>query len=44
MNYNPYFPGGAIAMGRVLFDGLVEYPDGMYQCVMSDTLVLIKTN
>ncbi|KAN0088517.1 Cytochrome C1 family domain containing protein [Tylopilus felleus] len=28
MNYNPYFPGGAISMARVLFDGLVEYPDG----------------
>ncbi|WVQ81294.1 hypothetical protein IAT38_003417 [Cryptococcus sp. DSM 104549] len=28
MNYNPYFPGGGIAMARVLFDGLVEYPDG----------------
>ncbi|KAK9470947.1 cytochrome C1 family-domain-containing protein [Dipodascopsis tothii] len=28
MNYNPYFPGGGIAMGRVLFDGLVEYDDG----------------
>ncbi|CCH58720.1 hypothetical protein TBLA_0A09350 [Henningerozyma blattae CBS 6284] len=27
-NYNPYFPGGSIAMGRVLFDGLVEYEDG----------------
>lgn len=27
-NYNPYFPGGLIAMGRVLFDGLVEYEDG----------------
>lgn len=27
-NYNPYFPGGAIAMGRVLFDELVEYEDG----------------
>ncbi|ODV58853.1 ubiquinol--cytochrome-c reductase catalytic subunit CYT1 [Ascoidea rubescens DSM 1968] len=27
-NYNPYFPGGAIAMGRVLFDDLVEYDDG----------------
>jgi ubiquinol-cytochrome c reductase cytochrome c1 subunit len=27
MNYNPYFPGGAISMGRVLFDGLVEYDD-----------------
>lgn len=28
MNYNPYFPGGAIGMGRVLYDGLVEYDDG----------------
>lgn len=28
LNYNPYFPGGGIAMGRVLFDGLVEYADG----------------
>ncbi|AAS52128.2 ADR208Wp [Eremothecium gossypii ATCC 10895] len=27
-SYNPYFPGGAIAMGRVLFDDLVEYEDG----------------
>lgn len=29
MNYNPYFPGNAISMARVLFDGLVEYDDGM---------------
>lgn len=28
LNYNPYFPGGAIAMARVLFDDLVEYDDG----------------
>lgn len=28
MNYNPYFPGQAIGMARVLFDGLVEYDDG----------------
>ncbi|KAL1407555.1 cytochrome c1 [Vanrija albida] len=27
MNYNPYFPGGAIAMARTLFDGVVEYDD-----------------
>jgi hypothetical protein len=33
MNYNPYFPGGAISMPRVLFDGLVEYDDGMYLSV-----------
>jgi ubiquinol-cytochrome c reductase cytochrome c1 subunit len=29
MNYNPYFPGNAISMARVLFDGLVEYDDGV---------------
>lgn len=28
MNYNPYFPGGAISMARVLYDGLVEFEDG----------------
>ncbi|TDL23671.1 hypothetical protein BD410DRAFT_786926 [Rickenella mellea] len=28
LNYNPYFPGGAIGMARVLFDGLVEFEDG----------------
>ncbi|CAB4387337.1 hypothetical protein RhiirA5_362108 [Rhizophagus irregularis] len=28
LNYNPYFPGGAISMARLLFDGLVEYDDG----------------
>ena len=28
MNYNRYFPGNAISMARVLFDGVVEYPDG----------------
>lgn len=28
LNYNPYFPGGGIAMARVLFDGLVEFDDG----------------
>lgn len=26
--YNPYFPGGAIAMARSLYDGVVEYEDG----------------
>lgn len=31
MNYNPYFPGNAISMARVLFDGLVEYDDG--ECI-----------
>lgn len=25
---DPYFPGGAIAMARVLYDGLVEFDDG----------------
>ncbi|KAI8873224.1 cytochrome c1 [Ramicandelaber brevisporus] len=28
LNYNPYFPGGAISMARLLFDDLVEYEDG----------------
>ncbi len=28
LNYNKYFPGGAIAMARNLYDGLVEYEDG----------------
>lgn len=28
MNYNAYFPGNAISMARVLFDGLVEFDDG----------------
>lgn len=26
--YNPYFPGGAIAMPKMLVDGGVEYDDG----------------
>ncbi|CAJ0765740.1 20675_t:CDS:2 [Entrophospora sp. SA101] len=26
--YNPYFPGGSIAMARALHDGLIEYEDG----------------
>lgn len=29
LNFNPYFPGTGIAMARVLYDGLVEYEDGM---------------
>ncbi|KAG0087169.1 cytochrome c1 [Podila epicladia] len=28
LNFNPYFPGGAIGMARVLYDGLLEYEDG----------------
>jgi ubiquinol-cytochrome c reductase cytochrome c1 subunit len=28
MNYNPYFPGGQIAMGQVLNDDQIEYTDG----------------
>jgi len=28
LNYNPYFPGGAIAMARNIYDGIVEYEDG----------------
>ncbi|THV47379.1 hypothetical protein BGAL_0314g00100 [Botrytis galanthina] len=28
LNFNPYFPGTGIAMGRVLYNELVEYEDG----------------
>lgn len=28
LHYNPYFPGGAIAMPKMLNDGGVEYDDG----------------
>ncbi|XP_002979392.2 cytochrome c1-2, heme protein, mitochondrial [Selaginella moellendorffii] len=28
LHYNPYFPGGAIAMPQILMDGAVEYEDG----------------
>ncbi|KAJ2496246.1 cytochrome c1 [Coemansia sp. RSA 1972] len=28
LNYNPYFPGGSIAMAQNIFDGVVEYEDG----------------
>ncbi|KAJ7173796.1 cytochrome C1 family-domain-containing protein [Mycena filopes] len=28
MSYNPFFPGGAIGMARVLYDGLVDFEDG----------------
>lgn len=26
--FNPYFPGGAISMAQVLYNELIEYPDG----------------
>ncbi|XXG61860.1 hypothetical protein AAC387_Pa05g0355 [Persea americana] len=29
LHYNPYFPGGAIAMPKMLNDGAVEYEDGI---------------
>ncbi|KAG4301680.1 hypothetical protein PCK1_002165 [Pneumocystis canis] len=29
MNYNPYFPNGQIAMARLLYDGMIEYEDGI---------------
>lgn len=28
LQYNPYFPGGAIAMPKMLNDGAMEYEDG----------------
>ncbi len=29
LHYNPYFPGHAIAMAQQLYDGIVEYKDGL---------------
>ncbi|PVU87580.1 hypothetical protein BB561_006276 [Smittium simulii] len=28
MHFNPYFPGGSIAMAQSLYDGIVDYEDG----------------
>jgi len=28
LHYNPYFPGGSIAMAQALYDGVVKYDDG----------------
>lgn len=28
LHYNPYFPGGAISMARVVYDEVVDYEDG----------------
>ena len=28
LNYNPYFPGGAIGMAAPLYDEQIEYEDG----------------
>jgi len=28
LHYNPYFPGGSLAMAQALFDDMVEYEDG----------------
>ncbi|KAF7356845.1 Cytochrome c domain-containing protein [Mycena venus] len=43
MNYNPFFPGGAIGMARVLFDGLVEYEDGKSPFSFLEVLLLVLT-
>ncbi|CAL5441026.1 unnamed protein product [Camellia sinensis] len=32
LHYNPYFPGGAIAMPKMLIDGAVEYEDDGKRC------------
>jgi ubiquinol-cytochrome c reductase cytochrome c1 subunit len=34
LHYNKYFPGGAIAMARSLYDDLVEYEDGKQERAM----------
>lgn len=44
LNYNPYFPGGAIGMARVLYDGLVEYPDGSYFPFLISLYLVLITN
>ena len=41
MNYNPYFPGGAISMARVLYDGLVEYDDSTYHPACIDGIAIL---
>ena len=28
LHYNPYFPGGSIAMAQALFNEMLEYDDG----------------
>ena len=44
MNYNPFFPGGAISMARVLYDGLVEYEDGQSKKLLYGKLTLFFRN
>ena len=29
LHYNPYFPGGAIAMAQNIYDEVVEFDDGI---------------
>ena len=41
MAYNPYFPGGAIAMPQQLFPDGVEYDDGKRETTLNDGCVLI---
>ena len=36
MAYNPYFPGGAIAMPQQLFPDGVEYDDGKRETTLYD--------
>ncbi len=31
-NYNPYFPGQAIAMSQPLYDDMIAYNDGALLC------------
>ena len=44
-HYNPYFPGGAIAMAPPLFEGMVTYADGTEASVeqMSEDIVTFLT-
>lgn len=38
LHYNPFYPGGAISMARVLYDGLVDYEDGMSRNMLTFVL------
>lgn len=31
-HYNPYFPGGAIGMAQALYNEIIEYDDGRFDC------------
>ena len=42
LNYNPYFPGGALAMARNIFDEVVEFDDGEFDINSVATSVYVQ--